>query len=75
MFGKSKITKKLIIEGMSCEHCSKKVEKSLKEIKQVKNVNVLLNERKAEIILKEDIDNNILKTAIEEIGFNVIEII
>ena len=74
MFGKNKITKTIKIEGMSCEHCSKKVEKALKEIKQVKAVKAFLNEKKAEIILKEDIDNNIFKNIIEELGFEIIEV-
>ena len=72
MFGAGKITKTLKVEGMSCIHCAKKVETALKEIKQVKSVKVLLEEKNVEIILKEDIDNKILENAIEDLGYNVI---
>ena len=34
MFG-SKITKTIYIEGMSCGHCSKRVEEALKSVKGV----------------------------------------
>jgi len=74
MFG-SKITKTILIEGMSCGNCSKRVEEALKGIKGVKSVSISLEEKKAEVILKSEIDNEILKTAVEEIGFKVVEII
>ena len=69
MFGKEKIVKKLNIEGMSCMHCVKKVEMALKEIKEVKSVNVSLENKTAEIVLKKEIDINILKKAVEEAGY------
>lgn len=72
MFG-NKIRKTIFIEGMSCGHCSKRVEETLKSIKDVKAVNVSLEEKKAEIILKNEIDNEIIKSAIEDIGFKVID--
>ena len=71
MFGKEKIIKKLNIEGMSCMHCVKKVEMALKAIKEVKSVNVSLENKTAEIVLKKDIDINILKKAVEEVGYEI----
>ena len=73
MFG-SKITKIILIEGMSCGHCSKRVEEALKSVKGVKNVSILLEEKKAEVILKTEVDNDVLKQAIEDIGFSAIDI-
>ena len=73
MFG-NKITKTIFIEGMSCGHCSKRVEETLKSIKGVKSVSISLQEKKAEIILKTDVNNEILKTTIQDIGFQVINI-
>ena len=73
MFGKQ-IRKTIFIEGMSCGHCSKRVEESLKAVKGVKSVTVSLEEKKAEVILKVDVDNEILKSAIEDIGFVAIHI-
>lgn len=73
MFG-NKITKTIYIEGMSCGHCSKRVEEALKNIKDVKSVKVNLEAKKAVVALKNDIENEILKTAVEDIGFQVINI-
>ena len=73
MFG-NKIIKTIFIEGMSCGHCSKRVEEALMSVNEVKSVSVSLDEKRAEVILKKDISNEILKTAIEDIGFEVVEI-
>lgn len=70
MFG-NKITKTIFIEGMSCGHCSKRVEDALKAVKGVKAVTVILEEKKAEVTLKSDVANEILKTAVEDVGFEV----
>ena len=74
MFGGNKITKIIEIEGMSCGHCSNKVETTLKELKEVKSVKVSLEDKKAEVILKQDVDNNVLKSAVEELGYQVMDI-
>ena len=73
MFG-NKIIKTIFIEGMSCGHCSKRVEDTLKSIEGVKSVSVSLEEKRAEVVLKKDISNEILKNSIEDIGFEVMEI-
>lgn len=74
MFG-NKIIKTIFIDGMSCGHCSKRVEDTLKTVNGVKTVSVSLHEKKAELVLKKDISNEILKTVIEDIGFEVVSII
>ena len=68
MFG-NKITKTIFIEGMHCAHCSKRVEEALKAIKGVKSVEISLEEKKAEVILKSDVKDEVLKQSIENIGF------
>lgn len=68
----SKITKTIFIEGMSCGHCAKRVEEALKAVKGVKSVNVSLEEKKADVVLKIDISNEILKAAVEDVGFKVV---
>ena len=73
MFG-SKITKTIFIEGMNCGHCSKRVEEALKSVNGVKAVSVSLEEKKAVVTLKSEIDNAILKAAVEDIGFKVANI-
>lgn len=74
MFRGEKITKIIQIEGMSCEHCSKKVETTLMDLKEVKSVKVSLEDKRAEIVLKKEIENNILKNLIEDLGYKVINI-
>ena len=73
MFG-NKIIKTIFIEGMSCGHCSKRVEEALKSVDGVKSVLVSLEEKKAEVVLKRDVSNEILRNAVEDIGFEVKEI-
>ena len=73
MFG-NKIKKTIFIEGMSCGHCSKRVEEALKNVKDVKSVKVNLETKNAVVALKNDIENELLKTAVEDIGFQVINI-
>ena len=71
MFGKGKIVKILNIEGMSCMHCVKKVETALNTVKGVKSVKVNLENKTAEVTLKEDIDIEILKKVVEDAGYEV----
>ena len=70
MFG-NKITKTIFIEGMSCGHCSKRVEEALKSVNGVKSVFVSLQEKKAEVTLKNDVTDEVLKTAVENAGYEV----
>ena len=73
MFG-NKITKTIFIEGMSCAHCSKRVEEALKSVKGVKAVQVNLESKNAVVTLKTDMDNESLKVAVEAVGFEVVDI-
>lgn len=73
MFG-SKITKTIFIEGMSCGGCAKRVEEALRLVKGVKSVSVSLEEKKAEVVFKKEIDKGILKVAVEDVGFEVTNI-
>ena len=62
------------IEGMRCGGCSKRVENALSALKEVKNVKVSLEEKQAIVILKKEIDPNVIKETIDNLGFNVTEI-
>lgn len=73
MFG-NKITKTIFIEGMSCGHCSKRVEEALKSVNGVKSVSVSLEEKKAEVVLKKNVSDDVLKIAVEDIGFEVTKV-
>lgn len=74
MFGGEKITKVIKIEGMSCMHCSKKVEEALKSLKGVKQVEVDLEKKEAIAIMKQEIDAETLKNVIGELGYEVMAI-
>ncbi len=66
--------KKVLIEGMSCNHCAHHVAESLNEIDGVSNVAVKLEEKYALL----DVDSNDLdeaiKFAVDEAGYKVVGI-
>jgi len=67
------MTKVMKIEGMSCEHCSARVEKALNTIEGV-SAKVNLEAKEALVELKNDITNEILKKAVEDAGYEVVGI-
>ncbi len=66
--------KKVLIEGMQCNHCKMSVEKALKAIENVEEVEVSLENKEATIKSEVEIDNEKIRKAIEEAGFEVKEI-
>ncbi|TYB91674.1 MAG: heavy-metal-associated domain-containing protein [Kosmotoga sp.] len=60
---------KVFINGMNCEHCKMRIEKALKSIPEVKNVVVNLDKGVANIDVKNSISNEIIKSKIEEAGY------
>lgn len=67
--------KNVYIEGMSCNHCKMSVEKALKSIDGVEKVDVNLGDKKASITSTKSINNDEIKKVIEDIGFEVKDII
>lgn len=65
--------KTIMIEGMSCNHCTKAVENALKGLNEVSKVEVSLEEKKAVVEVEKLIDDK-LREAIEEEGYKVVEI-
>jgi len=65
--------KVMLVEGMSCNHCVMAVTKALKEVNGVSNVNVDLGSKKVEIE-GENLNDAKLKEAVEEAGYDVVEI-
>ena len=61
----------LKIDGMSCSHCSQRVEKALNQIDGV-SAKVSLEEKCATLTLTKDVPDNVLKEAVEDAGFTVI---
>lgn len=68
------MTKKLFIEGMSCGHCAAHVEEALKEVDGIKSVKVTLKDKNAVIELTHDVDDEKLKEAIDEAGYELVRI-
>ena len=66
--------KKISIEGMSCQHCVNHVTEALKELEGVDQVEVSLEEKRAIIESAKEIADADIKNAIEEVGYEVVEI-
>lgn len=67
-----KMEKTLKIEGMSCPHCVRHVTDALNAIKGVTVQKVSLEEKTALIKLSQDIDDDVLKEAVEKAGYTFI---
>ncbi|WP_422678790.1 heavy-metal-associated domain-containing protein [Clostridium thermosuccinogenes] len=65
------MTKKVFIEGMSCKHCVMHVEEALKEVSGIKEVKVSLEGKVAEIELEHDVDDEKIKAAVADAGYEV----
>lgn len=62
------------IEGMSCMHCSSRVEKALNEISGVE-ATVNLSEKLAIVNIDKDISDETLENAVTEAGYEVTGIV
>ena len=65
--------KKLIIEGMSCSHCSGRVEAALNALDGV-SAKVNLEEKTATVTLSQSISDEILIKSVTDAGYTVKEI-
>ncbi len=65
--------KKIAIEGMTCGHCSARVEKALNSIAGVK-AEVDLASNTAKVSLSKDVTDEVLKSAIVDAGYQVTSI-
>ncbi len=66
--------KLILIEGMTCNHCTKRVERALSELEGVTVESISVDEKNALIALEKDIDEKIIKDTIDEAGYDVISI-
>jgi copper chaperone len=64
--------KKILIEGMSCEHCVAHVKEALENLDKVTSVEVSLEDKCATVETENSDDE--LKNAIEEEGYDVVNI-
>ena len=66
-----KMEKKLVIEGMMCEHCEMTVRKALEKIEGVESAVVSHTAGAAIVTLSSDVDNDVLKEAVEAKDYTV----
>ena len=69
-----KIRTEVSIEGMHCMGCAGRVKNILSSLKGVKKVNVSLEEKKAIIISSIELNDADINSAIDDLGFKVINI-
>lgn len=68
------MTKKIYIEGMTCGHCKGHVETALKEVCGVKSVEVNLEGKFATVELAHEVDDEKIKAAIADAGYEAVRI-
>ena len=71
--GENFMEKKLIIEGMSCSHCSGRVEAALNALDGV-SAKVNLEEKTAVVELSQPVSDEVLNNAVTDAGYTVKEI-
>ncbi len=74
MFGKKKYDVELTVEGMSCGHCSARVEEALNKLEGVK-AEVNLKKKIAGVILEKEVTDDVLKVTVEDAGYSVTNIV
>ena len=67
-----KFEKNLKVDGMHCQKCVARITESLKSIDGVKKVSVNLDTKDVCVISKSEIPLDVVKSAIEKLGFKVI---
>jgi copper chaperone len=66
--------KKMRIEGMSCDHCVNHIKNALEEIDGVTEIFVDLDSKTATFNATDDVKDYDLKRAVEEAGYDVVNI-
>lgn len=66
--------KTISIEGMMCMHCVKHVKDALSAVDGISSVEVSLENKNAIVTLSSPVDDSILKSAVENAGYDVTEI-
>lgn len=62
------------VDGMHCEKCAERVKNSVLDIEGVQNIEIDLDKKEVKVDVKDNIDVNILKERIEDLGYTVIDI-
>lgn len=68
------MNKTMIIEGMMCAHCTGRVQKALEAVEGVESVVMSLEEKSAVLTLSSQVEEETLKAAVAEAGYEVTQI-
>ena len=71
--GDDEMKKILKVEGMTCGHCKAAVEKALKAVDGVENAVVDLEKKSADVTLNKEVRDEVLKNAVIDAGYEVVE--
>ena len=63
----------LIVNGMMCEGCENRVKNAIKNIEGVENVTADHNTGKVIVISDNEVSEEIIKEALEDIGYEVVK--
>ena len=66
------MTKKMLIEGMMCGHCSGRVKKVLEDLPQVEEAIVSHEDGTAVVTLTEEVADDVLRKVVEDQDYKVI---
>ena len=69
--GETNMQKTIHIEGMSCGHCTARVEKALRGVPGVAEVTADLETKSAAVTLNTPVDDEVLKATVEAEGYQV----
>ena len=72
--GEQSMKKTLKIEGMMCAHCVAHVKSALQKVDGVQDVEVSLENKTAVVTLSSDVNDDVLKSAVTNEGYEVVEI-
>lgn len=70
----NKMTKTMNIEGMMCGHCEARVKKALESVDGVSGAVVSHEKNEAVVTLAKEVDDEVLKKAVEEQDYKVVAI-
>ena len=66
--------KQIFIEGMTCGHCSGRVEKALKAVDGIVDAKVDLDNKNAVVEMNDNVEDSLLKETVEDAGYDVVDI-
>lgn len=66
--------KQIFIEGMTCGHCSGRVEKALKAMEGIVDAKVDLANKNAIVEMSANVEDSLLRETIDDAGYDVVDI-